>query len=394
MSEKKRKRTSEEIERPSKKRVEESIAETLKFSILQDTSDWAPAITTSPGLSLPTTLLMKAYKKPQGSSNESLRRVGRSLLSTSELLLYSSANPTLDHVAREESTGTDNLMKHYIAVYDPKTGNVQLVEARKLVLRSLLRSSESLHDTEAEKDDKPNRLSARSILGETFGTKKAQKAIKALTENAIASPMKSSASGSLDAASSAVLESMSQTSTIAPSREDLQALVDESKPIPLINQEAKTPAEVYTPESLIGMDSLVAINVRTWEEAINNGEDVKTSSLFVSKRLKKIVEEKDVKKLKILRYILLLLDWRTAMKSGQKGLKKLPPKEDMKNAVGEDIRDSILDSVRRKFAPDFALNKRAIDFFSTHVCALTLHVDNYEVDTYDIREDLKLDPKQ
>ena len=44
MSEKKRKRTSEEIERPSKKRVEESIAETLKFSILQDTSDWAPAI--------------------------------------------------------------------------------------------------------------------------------------------------------------------------------------------------------------------------------------------------------------------------------------------------------------------------------------------------------------
>ena len=99
---------------------------------------------------------MKAYKKPQGSSNESLRRVGRSLLSTSELLLYSSANPTLDHVAREESTGTDNLMKHYIAVYDPKTGNVQLVEARKLVLRSLLRSSESLHDTEAEKDDKPN----------------------------------------------------------------------------------------------------------------------------------------------------------------------------------------------------------------------------------------------
>ena len=40
------------------------------------------------------------------------------------------------------------------------------------------------------------------------------------------------------------------------------------------------------------------------------------------------------------------------------------------------------------------LNKWAIDFLSTHVCALALHIDNYELDTYDIREDLKLDPKQ
>ena len=164
--------------------------------------------------------------------------------------------------------------------------------------------------------------------------------------------MKNPASHSLDAASSAVLESMSQTSATVPSREDLQALVDESKPIPLINQEAKTPAEVYTIENLIGMNSLVAINVRSWEEAIDKGEDVMTSSLFVSKRLKKIVEDKDTKKLKILRYILLLLDWQNATISGNKGLKKLPTKEGMKIAVGEDIRDSILDTVRRKFAPD------------------------------------------
>ena len=44
MSEKKRKRTSEETERPSKKRMEETIAEALKFSVTQYTNDWAPAI--------------------------------------------------------------------------------------------------------------------------------------------------------------------------------------------------------------------------------------------------------------------------------------------------------------------------------------------------------------
>ena len=99
---------------------------------------------------------MKAYKKPKDNSNESFSGVGRSSLSTSELLLCSSANPKLAHVAREEFTGTDNLMKHYIGVYDPRTGKVQLVEARKLVLRSLLPSMESLDGTEAEKDDQSN----------------------------------------------------------------------------------------------------------------------------------------------------------------------------------------------------------------------------------------------
>ena len=136
-----------------------------------------------------------------------------------------------------------------------------------------------------------------------------------------------------------------------PSREELQALVDESKPIPVVNQHAKTPAEVYPLEDLIGIDSLTAINVRPWEEAVKRGEDVKTISLFVSKRLRKIVENNDVKKMKTLRYLLLLLEWSAALKPGQKGAKKLPPKEEIRNAISEDIRDRILENIRRKFAP-------------------------------------------
>ena len=40
------------------------------------------------------------------------------------------------------------------------------------------------------------------------------------------------------------------------------------------------------------------------------------------------------------------------------------------------------------------LNKWALDNLTTHICALTLLIDNYEVDMYDIREDLKLENKQ
>ena len=193
-------------------------------------------------------------------------------------------------------------------------------------------------------------LSARNTLRATFGTKKAQKAIKALTENAIASTSNSSLP--LDATSSAILESITETSTNVPSQEQLQALVDESKPIPTVNLEAESPAEVYQIEDLMGMDNLVAINVRAWQEAVKKGDDVKTTSLFVSKRLRKTVEKGDVKKMKVLRYILLLLNWNATLKPGQKGVKKLPPKEDLKNALGEELGDGVLESVRRKFAPD------------------------------------------
>ena len=96
---------------------------------------------------------MKAYKKPKENLREPSEGIGRSGLATSELLLHSSTHPKLDYVAREESSGTDNQLKHYVGVYDPKTGECQLVEARKLVLRSSLRPTKSVEDTEGEKED-------------------------------------------------------------------------------------------------------------------------------------------------------------------------------------------------------------------------------------------------
>ena len=41
-----------------------------------------------------------------------------------------------------------------------------------------------------------------------------------------------------------------------------------------------------------------------------------------------------------------------------------------------------------------SLTKWHIDKLITYVAALTLIIDDYEVDTYDIQEDLRLDDKQ
>ena len=145
---------------------------------------------------------------------------------------------------------------------------------------------------------------------------------------------------------------MSQ-STNGPSKKELQSLVDEVKPRPKPNLEAKTPADVYAVEDLVGgVDTLKGLNVRTWLDAIVAGEDVKTSSLFVSNRLKRVVRGGDVKKLKTLRFLLLLIDWNRCLKVGAKGSKKLPSREDVKTAVGTEIGEGLLEVVRRKFAAE------------------------------------------
>lgn len=145
---------------------------------------------------------------------------------------------------------------------------------------------------------------------------------------------------------------MSQSSTTIPSREELQAVVDEGKPRPKPNLDAETPADVYKVEDLVGLDTLRVLSVRNWQEAVKNGEDVKTGSRFVSRRLVRIVQTEDVIKLKTLRLLLLLLNWNAALKPGSKAGKKFPGNEAIRKVVGPEIGEGVLEAVRKRFAPN------------------------------------------
>lgn len=274
-----------------------------------------------------------------------------------ELLLHSSAHPTLDFIAREESSNrSENHLKHYTGVYDPETGQLQLVQSRKLVIRSTLRSSE--HDEKGSdiEKDAPTKLSARSNLGLAFGTKKSQKAIRALTANAIkASPTKSKPQTSgtgraLDPLASAVVSSMTQFTSSMPSREQLQADIDENKPIPKPNFAAETPAEVYSVEQLVGGTNVLRnMNVQELIDKVNAGETVQTKSLFVSRRLRAVVQSADVKTVRTLTYMLLLLEWQKGLKLGPRAAKKVPRDEEMGPLI-EQYGSEVVRGVGRRFA--------------------------------------------
>ena len=101
-------------------------------------------------------------------------------------------------------------------------------------------------------------MERKTDLGQTFGTKKAKKAIRDNVLNAIA-PQKKAGDNSptkIDNASRAMLNSVGAITSKMATREELQAAVDDAKPIPRANLEAEDIQDVYDPAAIIGADIL------------------------------------------------------------------------------------------------------------------------------------------
>jgi len=97
-------------------------------------------IVSTPGVDIPNSITLKPYKKTRRNANPK----SRGDIATQELLLHSSEHPQLDYTAREEEVGgADTLLKHYLGVYNPETGIMEVVEARKMVVRGSVRAHQA-----------------------------------------------------------------------------------------------------------------------------------------------------------------------------------------------------------------------------------------------------------
>ncbi|KAL6713194.1 DNA-directed RNA polymerase I subunit rpa49 [Lecanora helva] len=395
--EKRKRREEESQDLPRKKKASSGPRQSIQVSMIEDSDLLAPVIASSPGLVLPQDIVLKPYTKPRSSA-------ARHTSAGPELLLRSSTHPKLDYTASEErSNGSDAHLRHYVGVYDPETGELQLVQARNVVLRSTLRSANATGEEEKQKDPQTpyNYLSARNNLGLAFGSKKSQKAIRALTANAIkASPTKSATQDSpdkrsqLDPLASAVVLSMADTASDMPTREQMQADIDEGKPRPKPNLQATTPAEVYPIEQLVGgANTLANMGVKDWIDKVQDGKGVELKSRFVARRLAVNVQRGDVKKLKVLRYLLLLIEWSLGLETVPKRGKKVPKLEKM-GALVESYGSEVVAGVARRFADGFQLSRWHLDNLTTHTFAIAITLDNFTMDTHDLREDLKLEQKE
>lgn len=369
-----------------------------------------------------------------------IKHIENTNLSSTELLLHTSGHPKLNFTGREGENELDNLLNHYVAVYDPKENTVQLLEARKMMVRGCPRAA--IVDVEEDTDEEsavcpflshhwrrwsyanevhlqPTALSQRAALAAAFGTKLARKAVAAITENALTS---NASASSAKAAESALLSSMPQDAmTIAAAEKSAQEEIQASKPLPQPNLSATQPADVYSIESLVpnGLPTLRKIPVQDWQAAVAASEGITTTSRFVANRVEAAVQSGDKTIVQLLRFILILIEFSRSLKRSSGGgrgpdSKKLPPREDLRRLLSKavdsetsttpTITDPFLDSIRRKFVPQGSfLSRNDITLLHTTICAMSLHIppasgktgggsaSELATDPSDLRDDLRLE---
>lgn len=174
------------------------------------------------------------------------------------------------------------------------------------------------------------------------------------------------------------------------SRDELAQRAEDAKPRPKANKDSTDIKDVYTIDSLIGNDIAKLVPSKQWQDAIKANKNVLLPSRFVANRMQN--HGANVEKLKILRYMLLLIEILNACKSNR-GVRNLPRRDELKKLLG-DTPEAVLESIKRKFTEGTSITKFGADLIITHLCALACLVDNFEVDTFDLKEDLKLENKE
>ena len=238
-------------------------------------------------------------------------------------------------------------------------------------------------------------MDLKTDLGQTFGTKKARKVINERVLNAI-SPQKKPGDKptEIDSAGRAVLDSVGKLTTDMATREQLQAVVDEAKPVPVANLDADEIQDVYAPDAIIGSDILNLVPIREWQEKVRHKEGVQTPSRFVASRVNALAaNDSATLRLRVLRYLSFVLIFYLVSKPGRtKGTRRIPPREKLKELLSP-APEAVIENIRRKFSEAGEMRKFHIDLLMTHCCVFASIVDNFTVDTQDLRDDLKTDQK-
>jgi len=187
-----------------------------------------------------------------------------------------------------------------------------------------------------------------------------------------------------------MLSSIAGSAGNAPTKEEQGKVMNESKIRPKGVEGELDPLQIYTVDNVVGLDTMKLIPVKRWVDSMHAKKEVQTSSRFVARRMHAHVENHE--KLKLLRYMLLLIEFYNASKPARFG-RMLPRREDLKKFLG-DMPEAVLEGVKRKFTEGGVMSRQMSDSMLMYLCALAMMVDSAEVDMWDLKEDLKLETKE
>lgn len=303
----------------------------------------------------------------------------------SKLLLQSSDHATIDFVAVESSTvfSAEKHMKHYVAVFDPVAGKLDVTEAKRMIVRPRIRQFQTDRESEEEEEATATaKPSTRAALTEAFGTKKSKRAIQWIAENRL---LARGGDGE-DPLSQAILNTMAGEAE--EEEVDVSDRLRANKPLPPANTEAEKIEEVYSLSVLVipqpWRETMSKMSLAYWKSRFSDGKTVNSRSRFVSNRVQYITDahlknpdsELNLQHVQLLRYIEHVLDFH-------KYLVTLPSRKPIPNIskwpekIQNNFRHAPEELVSRllaHFFPDGVRSQRAMTLLRSTILALTLHV--------------------
>ena len=320
----------------------------------------------------------------------------------------------IDYTATEDADATNKHLRHYAAVYDPVSGQLQVTEARKMTVRSSVRQPEP---DQEDDDDTPNikpttNYSSRAALTHAFGTKKSKKAVQSVAENRLLSQGADNPNSPI---SNALLSSMPHREAGNQLTDSSASIIQASKPLPTPDLTTNDITKFYPLSSLVfpapASGTLSKMPVDEWKASVESKKAISAASRFVAinsthvtKAMIANPDNRDARQtLQILRYMLVLIELARNL-APLHSEKRLPPPEKWTSWFSGSIPSSLLEKVMQKFCPNgMGPSKSNMILLRTTILALTLHIPppsgNFRsgilaTQPHDIQADLNLQPDE
>lgn len=242
--------------------------------------------------------------------------------------------------------------RYVLAVRNKRTRTVTMAPVPLHLLSTKVKALKNLPPIQSSDPTVPGtNAAARAVLGTAFGTKRAQRSIRAAERNAIdpnsmASEVKSFLEDSITGATAQL-----------PSPEKVKQEADEKRPVPTPNVDAATPGEVYDLDEILPPREYKSINTKPFTTASTMDDRVSAlpyqDSAFVNQRLValfggldngeevgKEIGKKETKTLRRLVFLSYLLAFRSTKFGGKGKLAK---------SLGGHTPQSILDGLVDRF---------------------------------------------
>jgi len=283
----------------------------------------------------------------------------------------------------------EELMDHYVGLYDTETEELKVMPAYMVHVQ---RTVKSLQEQDCAPISPSTTLwrERRNALGEAFGTKKVKSAIRSAHANRLDVSL-------MDGVKDAIVTDVSSAIRNIPSIAEMQTAAEVDRPIPRPNLEAEDASQVYSIDSIISEAELNVIDINPLlngksDDLCNYLPYLDSAYSFGRIRSALQSETKDVRRIKLLYYVNLMMAFNAASVMGdRKGVTKR-----LKYPA-----DILVDGLFSRYTEVSTtrtgdLSQRAImtshskDKLMCYMFALILILDAYRVEIQLLQEDLSL----